>query len=607
MKEINSWQKAWALLDGREKKHAFLTLIVIVMGALSSAFMVGSIIPFLSVLSDPAQIQQQPQLAWAYQRFNFASSYEFLGALALASFCVIIFTSLIQIAKTYAVFRFSLMRMHSISHRLMRQYLAQPYEFFLHRHSGELGTRILSESREVVLQFLRPAAEVIASVATVSAILGLLIWIEPVLAICAFVVFGSLYGITYAITRRFIKQQGKERLNSNSKRYRIATEAFGGIKAIKLLAKEPAYLKRYGLSSRHMARNEVLIHTLSTVPQYALQAFALGGILLICVIMLKPSTNSASLSLQGILPLLGVLAFAGQRLMPELSVIYHSLAKIQAGRAAVDAVYDDLKATQRTSLSDKSDATIILSDRLELQNLSYQYPQAENAGLQEITLTLRAGEHIGIVGTTGAGKTTLADVILGLLTPDSGEIFVDGKKLNISNVRGWQKNIGYVPQHIFLTDASIAENIALGVEKNIINQEKLKESARIANLDEFINEELAEGYDTIVGERGIRLSGGQIQRIGIARALYHDAGLIVFDEATSALDNLTEQSVMQAIEALPQDKTLLLIAHRLSTVKHCDRLIVLDKGRIVGYDSWDVLMQNNKIFQQMAHNIESKD
>ncbi|MGE0492784.1 MAG: ABC transporter ATP-binding protein [Vulcanimicrobiota bacterium] len=595
-RDINVWRKAWALLDDRERRHAFTTLCVVIAGAISSAFMISSIMPFLAVLAEPDQIHTQPLLSWAYQYFGFSSSYEFLAGLAAASFAVIALASVIQVVKAYAVFRFSLMRMHTISHRLMLKYLRHPYEFFLGRHSGELGTRLLAESREVVLQFLRPATELIASITTVLAIVGLLLWIEPVLAVCAFLTLGSLYGSIYAVVRSYLRRLGQERLSCNSERYRIASEVFGGVKEIKLLCKEEAYLKRYAKSSHGTARSEVLVCTLSTVPQFALQALALGGILLICMVMLDRGSHS----LEAALPLLGVFAFAGQRLTPELSIIYRSLANIQAGSASVDAVYEDLFGLDDGMSLSTDGSKIRLKQSIRLDRISYRYPSSESAGLNDVDLTIKAGERIGIVGTTGAGKTTLADVILGLLTPQAGELLVDGVSITADNVRAWQQNVGYVPQDVFLIDASIAENIALGNAPEQIDRQKVERSASIANLEAFVREDLPQGYDTMVGERGVRLSGGQIQRIGIARALYHDADFIVFDEATSALDNVTERDVMNAVDALPGDKTILLIAHRLSTVKRCDQIVVLDKGRIVGCGPWEALMERNVTFQRIA-------
>jgi ABC-type multidrug transport system fused ATPase/permease subunit len=288
--------------------------------------------------------------------------------------------------------------------------------------------------------------------------------------------------------------------------------------------------------------------------------------------------------------------------MPELQKLYQSLARIQAGGASVNAVYDDLVNQLNDGRLPLSIPTGLgLSDRIVLDNVSYRYPDAKLAGLNGISLDINAGERIGIVGSTGAGKTTLADMILGLLPPSEGRIIVDGAPITDENLRAWQQSVGYVPQDIFLTDANIYQNIALGVPMLEIDQPRVRRAAEIARIDDFIRNDLPDEYETAIGERGVRLSGGQRQRIGIARALYHEADLIVFDEATSALDNLTELEVMSAIDALPGDKTVLIIAHRLSTVKRCDRIIVMDKGRVVACDTWDTLMTSNSEFQKIAN------
>jgi ABC-type multidrug transport system fused ATPase/permease subunit len=245
-----------------------------------------------------------------------------------------------------------------------------------------------------------------------------------------------------------------------------------------------------------------------------------------------------------------------------------------------------------------------MRQQLKLEAVSYHYPDAIHAGVREITLTIAAGEKIGIVGATGAGKTTLADLILGLLNPISGRLEIDGVPLTQKNLRAWQQSVGYVPQDIFLIDASLSENIALGVPLRDIDQARVVEAARTAQIDQFITSDLAEGYETTTGERGVQLSGGQRQRIGIARAVYHDSNLIVFDEATSALDNLTEREVMSAIDTLPNDKTTLLIAHRLSTLQSCDRIIFMEGGRMVGFDTWDTLYTENLAFRRMVEPIK---
>ena len=601
MIDLTTWARAWALLTARERRQAWLVLLIIVLGALAAAAMVGSVMPFLVVLSDPSTIHTTPALAWANETFGFKSAFGFLVALGLASFTIIVVASLIQILRVWAVARFSMMRIHSISLGLLTSYLSQPYEFFLNRHSGEMSPRVLVETEAVVRQFFRPAAELIASFLTSLAIICLLLWVDPVVASVAFIVLAGSYGVIYFMTRRTLKRLGEIRLDANSRRFRLANEALTGIKDIKLLGRETTYLDRYAVPSTEVAKTQAQVMVLSQVPQFSLQALSLGGVILLCLLLIDREGIASGTALGGLLPTLGVFAFAGQRMMPELSKLYQALAQIQASSAAVDAIYEDYFLGQSVPLSSKAATERLhLATSLKLHKVSYSYPNASTAGLQDISLEIAAGEKIGIVGGTGAGKTTLADIILGLLEPNAGQLSFDGVPLTPELTRSWMRCVGYVPQDIFLTDAPIRENIALGVPADTIDDDRVERAAKIAQIHHFIRNDLADGYQTSIGERGVRLSGGQRQRIGIARALYNDADLIVFDEATSALDNLTEAEVMEAINALPGDKTVVLIAHRLSTVERCDRIVVVDQGRIVGCDSWVNLMSNNLAFQRIV-------
>jgi ABC-type multidrug transport system fused ATPase/permease subunit len=601
MIDLSTWKKTWALLETGERRNAWIVLAIIIAGGLSSALMVGSVLPFLSILAQPRNIETTPALNWAYNTFGFTSVYTFLVALGLTSLVVIIIASAIQLLKTWAVARFAMMRTHSLSSRLMASYLRQPYEFFLNRHSGDMGTRILTETQQLVNQFLQPAAEVVASIFTIIAIIAILLWAEPLVAVLSFAVLGGVYSLTYWLCRRSLKRLGAVRAQANSARFRVANEALGGIKDLKLLGRERDYLARYDAPSYKMARALTTIQFISIMPKFVLEAIAFGGIILLCLILMDPQNLTSGAGIESILPILGLFAFAGQRLMPELSKLYQSLAQIQASSAAVDIVYRDLMLQEDVAqLPNAQPVGLGLRQQLNLVAVSYHYPDASHAGVREITLTIAAGEKIGIVGGTGAGKTTLADLILGLLNPTNGRLVIDGVPVTQNNLRAWQQSMGYVPQDIFLTDASLSENIALGVPPKDIDHARVVEAAQIAQIDQFITSDLAEGYETSIGERGVRLSGGQRQRIGIARALYHDADLIVFDEATSALDNLTEREVMSAIDALPYEKTVLMIAHRLSTVQGCDRIVVMEGGRMVGFDTWDALMTENSAFQRIA-------
>src|SRR6056297_340115 len=342
MIDLSTWKKAWALLDGRERRNAWIVLGIVIMGALSSALMVGSVLPFLSVLADPGRIETVAALAWAYETFGFTSDYGFLIGLGVASLGVIVLTSLMQIVKTWAVARFAMMRVHSISHRLIAAYLRQPYEFFLNHHSGEMGTRILAESAQVVSQFLKPAADLVAAALTIIAIVGLLLWLDPMVTLIAFTVLGGIYGGIYVLSRRALNRLGRVRVATNRARFRIANEALGGVKDIKLLGREGSYVARYAVPSQRMARTQVAVQVISQVPQFVLQAVAFGGIILLCLLLMDEEALASGAALGGILPVLGLFAFAGQRLMPELSKLYRSLAQLQAGAAAVDSIHEDL-------------------------------------------------------------------------------------------------------------------------------------------------------------------------------------------------------------------------------------------------------------------------
>lgn len=600
MTDFSIYAKAWSLLSRREKRNAWLVLIIVLVAALSSAGMIGSVMPFLSVLAEPERIREIAMLSWIYEKGGFQSYYSFLVALGFASLMVIFFANVMQLIRVWAVARYTTRRMHTIGYRLLSSYLRQPYEFFVNRHTSAMSTQILSEAQLVVTQFLAPAAEVIASFLTVLVIVALLIWVNSVVALSAFTLLGGLFICTFLVSRRVIANAGKLRAQSNKERYRIANEALSGAKDIKLLGCEDTYIAEFKRPSSRWASSQVIVQVAGQMPQYVMYVLGFGGMIVLCLFMVDGASLEAGSGLGTILPLLGVFAVAGQRLLPEMSKLYHGLTQLQYGRSAVEAVYDDLVLlTSGEALPDAPNASLSLKRDLRLDRISYRYPEAEVDSLCDISLTVYAGEKIGVVGSTGSGKTTLADLVLGLLSPSEGKLVVDDVSVERNNIRAWRQSVGYVPQEIFLTDASIAKNIAMGVPDSKIDYRKVEDAARAAQIHEFVLKELPDGYDTLVGERGVRLSGGQRQRVGIARAMYHEAEFLVFDEATSALDNATERDVMTAIEDLPGNRTVLIIAHRLTTVQSCDRILVLDSGQVAGIGTWDILRLNNIPFQKL--------
>ena len=595
------FKMAWDLLERAERKQAGVLLLSVLFAALASTGMVASIIPFLTVLSDPGSIQTDPFLAWVYGLFGFESTVSFVLFIGSTSFVIILLASLAQIMRAYAISMFATMRVHSIGSRLLATYLHQPYEFFLNEHSGELGAKILSESQVIVDNFYRPISEIFAASVTTVFILVLVIWNHPSLSLGSVMVLVMIYGAAFIFTRKRLKMLADRRILANKERFKIANESLGGIKAIKVLGKENRYISQFKKPSEQVAHSQAITIIVSEVPNYVLQGLAFGGVIALGLVILLVGGDNIEQATSQIIPTVGLFAFAGQRMIPEMQRIYANLTLMHMGNLAVSDVHRDLVQTKTTEFNDTDNKRKITLERdLSLSGISYRYPNSETKGLTDISLNIKAGEKIGIVGTTGAGKTTLADLLLGLITAHRGEFVVDGTKISRDNVRDWQRSIGYVPQDIFLSDGSIFENIALGVPRDEIDMDRVKEVCRIASIHDFIQSDLPETYNTHVGEQGVRLSGGQRQRIGIARALYTDPSFVVFDEATSALDNTTESEVMSAIEAISQTSTVILIAHRLTSVKSCDRIVVMNKGEISSVGVWESLKENDPIFQSLV-------
>lgn len=592
--------KAWGMLEPPEKKAAIRLLVVVLIAAVFETVMIGSVLPFLSVLANPEVVRTSPWLAWAYDGLGFETTRGFLFALGGMSLFLIVTANLAQVVKTYSLARFNIMRVHSFSLRLLAHYMRQPYEFFLNRETSTMGRNVLGECSQVVLRFFQPILDMISSTLTVLMIVGLMLFVNTAITLLAFTLFAGVYGLVYLAIRQRLRRAGEERLLGNTGQFRLANEALGGIKDIKVVGREAAYVSRYEEASLRNARGQILVRVCSDLPRFVMQAVAFGGIIVLCLFMLTSADDQPERQFADLVPILGVFAFAAQRLMPALQRIYAASAQLRFARAAVDALYADITAARSDhGMPSDMPPKIGLRDRLELDCISYRYPESDH-GLSGLSLTVRQGEKIGVVGSTGAGKTTFADIVLGLLEPQSGTIRVDGVPIGPDNLRAWQQTVGYVPQNIFLSNASVARNIAFGVAPDRIDRARAEACGALAQLDRFVRADLPNGYDTEIGERGVRLSGGQRQRIGIARALYHDADLILFDEATSSLDNQTERQVMKSIEALPGDKTIMMIAHRLSTVRICDRIMVLDRGRLADIGSWEELMERSDIFRTLV-------
>ena len=601
---MTTLKKAIALLTPHERKRGLLVLVLVMGMALLETAGVASVMPFLAVLGNPEMLHTNPILSTLYiyaQSIGISTPDDFLIALGLGAFALIIVSAVYRIITHYVMNRYIEMRRHSIGTRLLENYLRQPYAFFLNRHSSDMSKTILSEVDQLIGNVFRPAYSMFASSLVLIAITALLLMVNLWLTLLAVSILGGLYALVFLSLKQKLTRMGDVLVAANKERFMAAGEAFGGIKDIKLLGREQSYLSRFSGPSQKFASTHANNHTLNQVPNFLIEAIIFGAMLLLTVLLMITAGGLNSSLLGKILPTIGLYAFAAYRMKPAVHHIYEGLASLRYGQAVVNNLYADLHLGNIPAQLPQNTLTSIKAKySIALQHLSYTYPKAAKPALVDLNLEIPVNSAVGLVGSTGAGKTTLVDVILGLLRPTYGAITVDGVPITDDQLRAWQQSLGYVPQDIFLTDSTVAENIALGIPLEQINHEQVARCARMAQVHDFIMKDLPAQYDTLVGERGVRLSGGQRQRIGIARALYHNPEVLVFDEATSALDTVTERAVMEAIDALAHQKTIILIAHRLSTVKNCSQIVLLDQGEVKAKGVYSELMENNLQFRKMA-------
>lgn len=564
----------WALFAPTEKRRAVVMLGLVILMALAETLGVLSIMPFLSVLARPEIVNEQPALQMFYRFSGAADMREFILALGLATMAVVVLSSAFKIVTLHLLNRFVHFQRHSISARLLSRYLHQPYEFFLTRNPSLLGKNVLSEVDQLVLELIQPLAMLIAQGMVVLAMALVVLFYDPWMALCIGAVVGALYGTIYFLVRKRLARIGAQRAAANSGRYQACNEALGGIKDVKVTHAAPVYMDAFARHSRAYSRHKATAETLTQSPLYIVEATGYSGLIAIALVLLWQSGDIGL-----VLPALGLYGFAAYRVLPAVQIMYRGLARLRFSSAILGDLHRDLELPQQHLRH--GDSSFDPQREIRLQGIHYAYPASpERPVFEGLDLAIPARTSVGITGKSGAGKSTLMDLFLGLLHPQAGALYVDGTMIDATNVLDWQNSIGYVPQHIYLCDASVAENIALGTPVNDINMEAVEEAARAAQIHEFIDNELPHGYRTRVGERGVRLSGGQRQRIGIARALYGDPSVLFFDEATSALDQETEERLNDAIKALAKEKTVILVAHREATLRMCQQVITLGNGSL---------------------------
>lgn len=585
-KKLNFIFKLNDLFDRKDKINFSIVMVAALVMALFQAVGVASILPFINMVMDPNIISENEWLRYFFNVLDFKSNNSFMVFSGFVVLGLLIIGNLISALATWLKIHFVWEKNHTLSSALLQKYLSLPYTYFLEQNTANLGENVLAEVFQFSSNFLQSIITVIASSLVTIVILMLLVYFNPLMTLVAAAVLISLYCFIYFYYSDRLKKEGEERSQESAEMFKSANEALNGIKETKLLGVERFFLQSYIKHSNNFSNSQTWYQLVATLPRYVMEVVAFGGVVGLMIFLI-----SFNKSTQEMIPLVSFFAFAGYRLMPALQDIFYSAATLKFGNAALDKIHRDMiegvPINQSFTSEHKEIKPMPFNREIELKNIYFSYFNNKNATLKDICLSIKKNTYVAFIGSTGSGKTTLVDLILGLLMPDKGTFKVDDVEINDKNIKNWQVNLGYVPQQIYLSDDTIARNIAFGLPDEQIDIDQIKKVAKMANLKDFIENDLSLSYSTVIGERGIRLSGGQRQRIGIARALYHDPQVLLFDEATSSLDNNTEKEVLEAIEGISKLKTMVVIAHRLTTVKNCDKVYVVEKGRIISEGSYE--------------------
>ncbi len=592
-------KKFMRLFNRRERWQLLGLFLAILFSSIFQALGVVSILPFMNIVMEPGMIRSNYWLNWLFTYFDFASTYSFIFFLGIIMLLIIVLGNGFSAFSTWLKLTFVWRKNHSLSRRLLQRYLSHPYSYFLQKHTADLSKNILTEINLLTNGFLIPLMNLTAKSVMTILILLTLIAVEPVISIFAVILLGGAYSLVYLSYHRKLGKRGRARLLANKERYKTAGDALGSIKEVKVTGREYFFLQRYARASHEFSRQQAWSSIVGQIPRYALETLAFGSVVLLILILLYLERG-----LDQIVPLISLYAFAGYRLMPALQEIFRGFTQIRFNKATLSRIYRDFREKDllhdRAIKAREKVAPMPFQKEICLEGISFKYAGQKEKALHDVSLTIGKNTAVAIVGSTGAGKTTLVDIILGLLFPQEGRILVDGEEIGRDNILCWQSILGYVPQSIYLFDDTVTRNIAFGVPDDKINEERVREAARIANIHDFIENELPQEYETEIGERGMRLSGGQKQRLGIARALYRDPEVLILDEATSALDSITEKAVLGAIENVARTKTLIIIAHRLTTIKKCQVIYFLEGGRISAKGSFAELMSSSPKFKELA-------
>lgn len=581
------------LLSDKECKNFYLLVLLTLIMSFFEMLGVLSIMPFILVLTNPSLTETNLILK---QLYNFLINYgidhnEFISYLGFFVFIFLVLSITLKALTIYLQLKFTLKSEYTIGSRLLEIYLQQPYTWHLDRNSSNLGKNILSELNNIINEGAVNLMFFITHVSIFFSISLLLLILEPRITIFSILLFSIFFLLLYTFFKNFLKKIGKDKADSNEKRFKSVQEAFSSIKELKINSLEKFFLKSFSLPAKIFSKYQIQSQLIGLMPRFILELFAFGGvILLILYLMVKNNSFNESL------PVITLFVFSGYRLMPAMQQIYKSKAIIKYTEPALDLIYRDYKNFKHFENKSIKDS-LTFKEIISLKNVNFNYPGSLNKILKFKNLNIAANSKVAFVGPTGSGKTTAIDLLLGLLKCDESTLEVDGQIIDETNIKLWHNCIGYVPQQVYLSDDTIEANIAFGVKDQDIDHELIEQVAKITNIDEFIKKNLAHQYKTMVGERGIKLSGGQRQRIALARALYRKPKVLILDEATSALDNHTEKYIMNSLDNLSKKITIIMVAHRLTTVRNCDNIYLFENGRIKAEGNYEKIIKLHNFFK----------
>ncbi|WP_439097781.1 ABC transporter ATP-binding protein [Gottfriedia luciferensis] len=584
----SSLSKLLMLFNKKEKNKLLILFLMMIAAAVFETIGIGAIFPFVGILTDPKVIKEQAILSFIYKFLHFQSVNGFIVFAGIALLAVFFIKNIYLLIFNHLQVRVILNQQVRLSRNLFKEYLTKPYIFHLERNTSELLRNINTEITKVFQGIIISGFQLLTEILVTSFILVLLIITAPLATIIASTLLGGSVFLFFRYFRKKISRLGTEQQEVNAAMIKWVNQGLGASKEVKVSGKEDFFVNAFTNQSQKSAGNSRQLNILNQVPRYFIETTMVTIVLITMLIIVFKGSNTTSL-----VSTMALFAMAAFRLMPSITRIVGFITAIRYSEPALSIIYEDLFLNKDhlinidDQISKENSKVVDHNDRvftqsIKLNNISFKYPNQRDFSVKDVSLTIPIGQSVAFIGESGAGKTTLVDIILGLFHPENGEILIDGNDLN--NQRElWKQKIGYIPQSIFLSDDTIRGNIAFGLDEDQIDESAVWRALEQAQLKEFVKL-LPEQLNTTVGERGVRLSGGQRQRIGIARALYHNPEIIFMDEATSALDNETEKEIMKAIDGLKGEKTLIIIAHRLSTIENCDIVFKLNKGRLVTVD-----------------------